>query len=309
MRPDYAVVVELPRGLLLTPVWASQTAWRVFSWILLSAARDGAQESVYGHALRFSASHREIGRAIGLSRKSVQTALRLLEAEKVIVRERAHTGRAVVYAVAAYPHEQGAGDGAVSGATARAGLEQRSGQVLDTDNSRCGSRMDLEKCCSRNNSGAMNGATNGAGAGARIGASITNRGNKEVGIGDGAVSGAAARAGLEQRIEQVLDTDNSQSSSRMDIEKCRSGSNPGAVNGATDGAGTGASILDGMPTRPEPHQPNAPSGKPVRWRWTCGACGAESVGMVPAGVVPPPVPCLKSKWGRCDGMAHPERES
>lgn len=235
MRPDYAVVVELPRGLLLTPVWASQTAWRVFSWILLSAARDGAQESVYGHALRFSASHREIGRAIGLSRKSVQTALRLLEAEKVIVRERAHTGRAVVYAVAAYPHEQGAGDGAVSGATARAGLEQRIGQVLDTDNS--------------------------------------------------------------------------QSSSRMDIEKCRSGSNPGAVNGATDGAGTGASILDGMPTRPEPHQPNAPSGKPVRWRWTCGACGAESVGMVPAGVVPPPVPCLKSKWGRCDGMAHPERES
>lgn len=244
MRPDCAYSVELPRGLLLTPVWASQAAWRVFSWLLLSAARDGAQESVYGHAPRFSASHLEIGRATGLSRKSVQTALRLLEAEKVIVREGAHAGRAVVYAVGAYPQNEqfvyamGAGNGAISGAPARAGSEQRSGQVLDTDNSRY--------------------------------------------------------------------------SNRMDIEGCRSGSTPRAGNGAANGVGTGAetgaSIPDVMPKRLEPPQPDVQPGKPVRWRWTCGICGTDSVGMVPAGVVPPPVPCLKSKWGRCDGMAYPERE-
>ena len=45
------------------------------------------------------------------------------------------------------------------------------------------------------------------------------------------------------------------------------------------------------------------------WRWTCGTCGADSVGMVDRGVTPPPSLCIKAKWGGCDGMAYPECES
>jgi hypothetical protein len=49
----------------------------------------------------------------------------------------------------------------------------------------------------------------------------------------------------------------------------------------------------------------SPPAKRMAWRWTCGKCGADSVGFVPAGVTPPPSPCIQSKWGRCDGTAFP----
>ena len=189
MRPDYTGMVELPRSLLLTPVWASQTAWRVFSWLLLSATHSGREEQVEG----------------------------------VITRDTMPGGCSVIYTVRIFPHGQRttvalSGDGAKAGALVRADLEQRPGQSFDTDNSLYHNRMDSDKHCS--------------------------------------------------------------------------GSNPGAMNGADTGTDTGTS----NPSGSVKHLADQ-SRKLVIWRWICEKCGTDSVGMIPAGVVPPPTPCLKSKWG------------
>ena len=51
-----------------------------------------------------------------------------------------------------------------------------------------------------------------------------------------------------------------------------------------------------------------PTGKRLIWRLTCDKCGADSVGLFPPDVTPPPIPCMKSKWGHCDGTAYPKCE-
>jgi hypothetical protein len=58
----------------------------------------------------------------------------------------------------------------------------------------------------------------------------------------------------------------------------------------------------------DPTKADTQPKKRMWWRWTCGACGNSHVGMVPAGVTPPPVPCPNVKFGHCDGTAHPELE-
>jgi hypothetical protein len=241
----------------------------------------------------------------------------LLELERFVVRDKTPGRTAAVYTVGNLFHGQreraaGAENGNNMGALVRTGLEKCHGPVSDTDNSRCGNIMDVEECGSGNNPGAGDGAINRANAGAETGTPIASRKNTGIEIGDGAESGATARAGSEKCPGPLFDTVNSRCGNMMDVEERCSGSNPGAVSGAASGAGSGAeagaSRADSMPKRLESPKPDVPPRKPAIWRWTCDKCGADSVGMVPAGVVPPPAPCLKAKWGRCDGTAYPELE-
>lgn len=52
----------------------------------------------------------------------------------------------------------------------------------------------------------------------------------------------------------------------------------------------------------------APPSKRIAWRFVCDICGVESVGMFPPDVTPEAAPCLKAKYGRCSGTAHPRLE-
>ncbi len=176
MQPDRAGSVELPRSILLTPAWDSQTAWRIFSWLLLSATRYDRQESVHGHVLQLrrgqiAVSQLEIGRSTGLSRKSVQTALRLLEIEGFLIRDTVCGGHAAIYTVRTGLHEHRetaplSGGGATAGALVRAVLEQHPEPSFITDNSQCSNRVDNDEHCP----GIVPGAVNRPGAGTDRGA-------------------------------------------------------------------------------------------------------------------------------------------
>ena len=49
-------------------------------------------------------------------------------------------------------------------------------------------------------------------------------------------------------------------------------------------------------------------GKRLIWRLTCEKCGADSVCLFPTDVTPPPIQCMKARWGHCDGTAYPKCE-
>lgn len=341
MRPNYAGWVKLPRSLLLTPVWGCETAWRVFSWLLLSATHCECLESFKGHRLHLRrgqlvAIQLEIGRHTGLSRKSVQTALRLLENEHVLVCESAHGKHVTVYTMDSFPHCQRGGTairsgGAQIGTDMRADPAQGLGQSQNASNRFLDNGIYLPELWSGSEAGVTAGAENGTGIGAPI--------NKEEEVKKIRINPPTPfeKGGAVDLRSLVLDMWRKERESAClafcDDRPTRKGAALVAADWLETGKATPerirkamANIIHEIKTNPKARlfdlrtlanslskyldapKADTPPDKRLRWRMTCDTCGADSVCLFPAGVTPSPVPCLKSKWGGCAGVARPECE-